>query len=356
MKKIIYVTFIGIAIIFAIYYTVSAYGTDYYMVNAEEIENVVVDDMPNQIIVTAGSALFIMNADNGSIIDTFQPNIWMWLAIPSEPTDGKIYGVGENNDIAVVQDLVFSLERGSHVINQFTLTEGYHANYILQDDPNLYIIGSNKTPGTPKEDWGKIFVVRKSDMAEIAEWPCEEWPSMGIMKDNLIYIPCGQIGWHDIGGDGGFNWEEDQAVMNIGCYDTLRNGQEVGLYETHAYIAGLGTVADGTIIVGHENYPEYNQPIITVLTDPLEEIYIPQIAMRSMDIDKQTNRVFGPLLDQYGGSEESTGYVLIWDYDTRDYEIINTGIEGLRYVTYCNGFLFGWAARDNKLYKIPVGS
>ena len=115
-------------------------------------------------------------------------------------------------------------------------------------------------------------------------------------------------------------------------------------------------MSDGTVIAGIEQCAEWlDEPTIVVLSDPLEEISVPDIHIVALTYDTGSNRIFGVTRGAPGLEwTPDDGNILVWDYDTYEFSIIETDINTLEQVAFLDGVVYGITMEDNKLYYIPI--
>jgi outer membrane protein assembly factor BamB len=115
----------------------------------------------------------------------------------------------------------------------------------------------------------------------------------------------------------------------------------------------MALMSDGAIVIGlcGEKAYKVQAPTLAVIDEDTEYVNLEDYSVMAMDYDRNTNRVFFSAFDPGG---EPDGDVIVWDYDTGEYEIINTGIRNLRIVKFLDGKLYASTQRNNKLYVIEI--
>ncbi len=339
---IVFITFLILASVI--------YAQDYYSFPGDVIHSVSRDYNNGQLIITAAGSVIIIDAGNGQIVQQFQLPNRSWIAEVGNPDYEMIYGIYAESDWT---SGLYCINRTSGQIITTTLQEYHDENAVLQDETRIYVVSDNDSSGISPEDSGIVFVYSKTDLSLIEQWPCIDNPNNGTYNetDNLIYTST----WHSrvpysIDVD---PWSGDD-YYRIGCYEPDRGGECIGIYEVDGFIAGMVVTGDGRVVAGLEGSIMWESPTLAVLDDPLVEVFITDTELYSLDIDIATNRLFGAVRDYTTGESRLNGRILMWDYDTGEYEFMDTGVEGLRHVTYCDEKLYGITEKDNKLYHIDI--
>jgi hypothetical protein len=173
-------------------------------------------------------------------------------------------------------------------------------------------------------------------------------------NNDLIYVPRYSAYFTDSNEDGEFGYEGDESISDIGCYDPSRDGAMVSEYFVHGTVIGLCIMDDGTLVAGISGYNLYNDPTISTVAENPIEISIPDVYLQSIDKAPNSNIVYGAAWDYYSGKQALNGYILSWNYNTGEYQILNSGIPVLVSVTYHNNILYGTTGEDNIMYVIPL--
>ncbi len=119
-------------------------------------------------------------------------------------------------------------------------------------------------------------------------------------------------------------------------------------------ISGLAITGDCTPVVGLADIKENpNIPASTfaILSDPIEYVDIYPYHVIAMDLDPAADRL---ICSVYDYEEETGGHILVWDYNTREYEVTEPGIKGMNIIKFLDGKLYTANGKDNKIYVIPI--
>lgn len=144
-----------------------------------------------------------------------------------------------------------------------------------------------------------------------------------------------------------------QWLSRIGRYDPSREGLLVEEYTVSGSVAGLGFANNGTLIVGLSGDKEngVSASTLAIISDPIEYVDIENYHVVCMDYDTGTERAFCSVYDYM---DDSGGHILVWDYNTREYEVIDVGVDDIMMVKFLDGKLFFSDGKDNKMYVITI--
>lgn len=313
------------------------------------------DSMEGRFVITSGETVYLVNADDCQIVEEYQLPFWALTVEPGNPADDMYYGIGEIG-VDYPTANVFSIDLSTGQITSTNIGIGFHARVILQDETRIFVVSSNSAPAIPGEDRGRVFVFSKTDLTPLEDWQCKDRPRVGIINnaDGKIYVPSIESQYGTVM-DEGMTYPSNEFWYYLGCYDSNRGGELIYEdYKIPGLVTGMAVMNDGAVVAGMSGAIDWQKPNLAIINDPIEEIYIPGIDLSPLDCDIETNRIFAAVRDYNTGKRYSNGLILNWDYDTGEYEIIDSGIQGLREVTYCDGKLYGITTKDNKLYVIDI--
>jgi len=326
------------------------FAQEYYLIGEGPISVIEYDNSINRLLVTSGTVLFIVNPVNGDIDEDYETEIAADDIIRGLPQDDFIYEIGSQEGC--------SINTQTSVINSYYMPDDFFPSYkILQDSEKLYVTCKDMNIGQPGLT-DKIVVFNKADLSQEAIWLCEEFPKYAIYdyENNLIVIAAGMAHSHNPAGipyipaGPGIQW-----LSNIGWYDPLRQGNLITEVTVEGSISGLALMSDGTVVAGL-TYKTANEEgawasTLAIISDPIEYIGIGTYHVVAMDCDSANDRLICSLYDY---EEESGGHILVWDYNTREYNIIEAGVSQLIIIKYMDGKLYASNSKDNKVYVIDI--
>jgi hypothetical protein len=328
-----------------------AFGQSYYPIGNGDIYDIELDAVPGQLIIPSGESLYIVRMSDINILDEFE--------IPGITTNDLEYGITESDHIYLVGAgndgwVEGSLDRNTNEINNYNIDVNYIPTVQLQDDYKLYAICQDQSPG-PGSMGGKIFVFNKDDLSLENVWPCEMWPELALYDYENQKIIIAQ-GYTTSYSESVYSpWEEGvQWLSNVGIYDPSRSGELIQEYTVQGSIAGLTQASDGTIIVGlagdKENW--VHASTLAVLSDPIRYVDIENYQVACMDYDTANDRVIASV--SIDDSEIGIS-ILVWYYNTEEYEIIESDVQPMLILKYYDGKVYTSTGKDNRLYVIDIG-
>ena len=329
---------------------INATAQDYYIIGEGPICDIELDNNPNQLIVGSAAVIYVISSLDGAIVDTYNSDIAADDILTGSPENDIIYEIGSHQGC--------SINRDTQEIEYYYLPDHFHPSFIiLQDSENLYITCMDQTIGK-LGPYDKIVVYDKTDLSQEATWPCVPFPKYGIYdsENNLIIIAEGMAHSHNPAGgryfpaQAGIQWQS-----KIGWYDPSREGNLVSQVTLEGTITGLAMMSDGTVIAGlawrTANEEGAWASTLAIITDPIEYIDIDTYHVVAMDRDSANDRLICSLYDY---QSETGGHILVWDYDTREYSIVEAGVSQLIIIKYLDGKLYASNSKDNKVYVIDI--
>jgi len=349
LTKVIFILIFLIVVVLSIIKIVL--GQTYYTVGPGSITQIKRDIIPGQLIIVSGDAIYIVEASSGTILDEFSFNHHIESAIASEPDTNIIYGAGIYNNVAAL----FEIDRATSNVNYQNFGDGnFWATNLIQDADSIYVPVEPRSY-TSSYEQGELYVFNKIGLIENAIWDCQYWPRLGIYNvySNTLAIPSG-ISYSFQEGPSSLPWSDNIIQMSkIGIYDPDRSGGLLSEEIVRGVVNGISIVNDGILVAGLQT-DEWDiadeTPLLAVIDDPIDYWDLDGYDVLSMCADEATNRIFCIL---YTGNDV-IGDILVWDYDTEEHYIIQTGIDILWYLEYLGGKLYCAAWNDNKIYTIDL--
>ena len=335
-----------------------ALGDDYYVIGPGYIKAIYNDIDPNNLVVISDDSILVIRADDGEILQSYD----VYSAECIAPDTDYIYGAGFSGN---GKQRVFSILRSNGSIEYtdygetvLDIVPSFLATVIVFDENRIYVINEFQGLGGSNYPPGRVYVFSKQDLTQITDWECSTYPSYCVLDENgSMFVPDGMTrAANDSGMPFSFYDPDTYHYSKLCEYDTNRDGMLLGEAEvlgsvTHFNILGNG-VKYACISKGPFEWLE--TPTLYFFTDPVLTFDIEDWGVATGCVDANTNRIFCALIDESDTESEPLGEVLVWDYETSEYYIVDTGIEYLVMLAFANGKLFGADGRDNKLYNYQI--
>jgi len=340
-----------LVIVVALYMLITpVFGQPFYTIGEGPIRDIVLDANPGNFIVVSGHAVYVIRGSDGEIIDIYQvPDIYVQDIIPSNPQANYLYCIGGCSNGAIE----ITIDRASHMIASVPIGPAMTLYAQLQDNDRLYAICHDQK--LYEDEYSNVIrVFDKSDLSDVGTWPCEPWPEYAQYDNNSDTIIIAQsiaVPYKEgeyVPSESGVQW-----LSRIGRYNPSREGLLVEEYTVSGSVAGLAINNDGNLIVGLAGEKENGIPASTfaIISDPIEYLDIDNYHVVCMDYEIATDRAFCSVFNYL---DETGGHILVWDYNTREYEIIEVGVDDIMMVKFLDGKLFFSDSKDNKLYVITI--
>ena len=347
MKKGLYVFLLAIIAVVGILLLKPVFGSGYYSIGNGPISDIQIDYIPGQLLIASAHSIFIFDTESNEPVDEYELACsYVDRGNPGNPQNNYIYGFG-----GLFAE--FSLNRTTEDVESAALANDFIPNVQLQDQDKLYAIFQDQSLG-PDSMGGKIFVFDKGDLSLENVWPCEMWPELALYDYENQKIIVAQ-GYTTSYSESLYSpWEEGvQWLSNVGIYNPSRSGELIQEYTIQGSIAGLAQASDGIIIVGLAGNKENWVPASTlaVLSDPIRYVDIENYQVACMDYDTANDRVIASV--SIDDSEIGIS-ILVWYYDTGEYEIIESDVHPMLIIKYYDGKAYTSTGKDNRLYVIPI--
>jgi outer membrane protein assembly factor BamB len=147
--------------------------------------------------------------------------------------------------------------------------------------------------------------------------------------------------------------ENTVEMSIIGIYDPERSGGLLEEINVRGGVNGIVALDNGLLVAGLETSgwdTSDETPLLAIIGDNLEDWERDGYDVVSMCVDESTNRIYCIL---YTGGHV-IGDILVWDYDTYEFDIIQTGLDMLSLPAFLEGKLYCGGRNDNKIYIVDV--